>query len=196
MQNELIQAARNGDRTALAGLLRELQDPWFRFCVGILGDAEMARDASQETGLRFIRTIANFRGDSQLQTWSMGIALNVCREMRRKMRVLPDLARDHLGQMQNSRNDNSASTSSELSDEKQKLEALLIDLPARQRQAIVLRFFEEMSVEETAKLMDCATGTIKATIHQALRSLREKFQSHKPTKRSVQNQRVIRSYIA
>ena len=196
MQNELIQAARNGDRTALAGLLRELQDPWFRFCVGILGDAEMARDASQETGLRFIRTLANFRGDSQLQTWSMGIALNVCREMRRKMRVLPDLARDHLGQMQNSRNDNSASTSSELSDEKQKLEALLIDLPARQRQAIVLRFFEEMSVEETAKLMDCATGTIKATIHQALRSLREKFQSHKPTKRSVQNQRVIRSYIA
>ena len=193
LQKELIQAAREGDQSALAALLRELQDPWFRFCVGILCNVDHARDACQETGLRFIKTIANFRGESQLQTWSMGIALNVCREMRRKNRGLPEKAKDQVAQMQSLRIVASPASHSEMGDEKQKLEALLKDLPDRQRQAIVLRFYEEMSVEDTARLMDCATGTIKATIHQALRSLREKFKPHKPAKKIVQSQRVIRS---
>jgi DNA-directed RNA polymerase specialized sigma24 family protein len=39
----------------------------------------------------------------------------------------------------------------------------------------VLRFFEELSVEETAEVMNCAPGTIKATVHQALRSLRRRI---------------------
>src|SRR5690242_10336404 len=79
-----VQAARKGDRAALATLLRELQDPWYRFSLSLLGDADRAREAAQETGLRFLKTIAAFRGDSQLQTWTLGIALNVVREMRRK----------------------------------------------------------------------------------------------------------------
>ena len=55
------------------------------------------------------------------------------------------------------------------------LRRTLDDLPERQREAIVLRFFEELSVDETAKAMSCATGTVKATVHQALRQLREKL---------------------
>ena len=51
----------------------------------------------------------------------------------------------------------------------------LADLPERQREAVVLRFFEELSVEDTAELMKCAPGTVKATVHQALRALRGKL---------------------
>jgi len=53
--------------------------------------------------------------------------------------------------------------------------AALRRLSGRQREAIVLRFFEELSVEETAAAMSCAEGTVKATVHQALRSLRQRL---------------------
>jgi RNA polymerase sigma factor (sigma-70 family) len=53
---------------------------------------------------------------------------------------------------------------------------MLGELPQRQREVVVLRFFEELSVEETAAAMDCAQGTVKATLHQALRALRKRIE--------------------
>src|SRR4051794_41715148 len=68
----------------MARLLRGLQDPWYRMCLGLLADADLARDAAQETAVRFLRQLPGFRGHSQLRTWSLGIALNVVREMKRR----------------------------------------------------------------------------------------------------------------
>ena len=45
-------------------------------------------------------------------------------------------------------------------------------LPERQRLAIVLRFYADLSVEDTARVMGCAEGTVKATVHTALQRLR------------------------
>lgn len=173
MDERTVIAARDGDQIALARLLRELQDPWFRFCMSLLGDTERARDAMQETGLRFIRTLAAFRGDSQLQTWSLGIALNVVREIRRKQRAIPEAGRNLLAARRQPPVTPLAAV--DLAEQHENLHAMLADLPDRQREAIVLRFFEGLSVEETARAMDCAQGTVKATVHQALRSMRLKL---------------------
>jgi RNA polymerase sigma-70 factor (ECF subfamily) len=171
-----IDAARRGDRTAQGVLLRELQDPWYRMCLSLLaGDAERARDATQETALRFLKQLPSYRGDSRLTTWSLGIAINVVREMRRSAgrAMLDD------GQIADTRpapgdepGDTAAAT-----EQRQLIRAVLAELPERQREAVVLRFFEELSVEETAAAMNCAEGTVKATIHQALRSLKKKIGS-------------------
>jgi RNA polymerase sigma factor (sigma-70 family) len=48
-------------------------------------------------------------------------------------------------------------------------------LPQRQREALLLRYFEGLSLEEAAAAMGCAVGTVKATVHQALRALRTKL---------------------
>src|SRR5689334_17426181 len=81
-----LEAARLGNRKALSELLTSLQDVWFRFAMNLLRDQELAADATQETALRFMRQLPSFRGESQLKTWSLGIALNVVREMRRSRR--------------------------------------------------------------------------------------------------------------
>src|SRR2546422_10479889 len=78
-----VLAARLGDRPAQARLLRWLQDPWYRLSLSLLGDVERAREATQETALRFLRQLPLFRGESQLRTWAFGIAINVARELRR-----------------------------------------------------------------------------------------------------------------
>ncbi len=171
-----IDAARRGDRAALAVLLRGLQDPWYRFCLGLLRDADLAADAVQETGLRFLKQISGFRGDSQLRTWSLGIAINVVREMkRRRARHVSATTDDH--DLTDTVDDPSppVGSATELGESREALRQTLADLPDRQREAVVLRFFEELSVEETAELMGCATGTVKATVHQALKSLRGKL---------------------
>jgi RNA polymerase sigma-70 factor (ECF subfamily) len=180
VDHQNLLAARSGDRAALATLLRALQDSWFRFCLALLRNADQARDATQETGLRFIRTFGTFRGDSQLQTWSLGIALNVVREMRRKNRPLPDEGHAFREAVRSEAECPSEAVA--LSEQRARLHAVLDDLPERQREAVVLRFFEELSVEDTARAMDCAEGTVKATVHQALRSLRSKL-TERPVKK-------------
>lgn len=166
-----IDAARKGDRMAQAVVLSALQDPWYRMCLSLLRDAEAARDATQETALRVLRLLPQFRGESSITTWSMGIAINVVREMRRKRRPesggdLPEAAGDSLAP------DDSAS----LTEQQRVIRSALSELSDRQREAVVCRYFEELSTEETAKIMGCAPGTVKATLHQALRALKTKVQ--------------------
>jgi len=168
-----IELARRGDREATARLLGSLADPLFRFCLSQLRHNEdRARDATQETALRVLRDLPGFRGDSRVETWAIGIALNVTREMRRKIdrvdTIKPDAMRMRLQPI-------APDDASEQAEQQDVLRSVLNDLPDRQREAVVLRFFEDLSVEETAGVMKCATGTVKATVHQALRALRNRL---------------------
>jgi RNA polymerase sigma-70 factor (ECF subfamily) len=169
-----VEAARRGDREAAAKLLAELADPWFRLCLGLLRDRDDARDAVQETALRFVRDLHKFQSNSSIMTWSMGIAINVTREMRRKNRATESMENNEpIAAMP--RIARSPNESAVLNESRDLLRASISDLPERQREALLLRFFEELSVEETAAAMSCASGTVKATIHQALRALKMKL---------------------
>lgn len=173
---QVIDAARNGDRAAIATLLTALQDCWYRMALSMLRDADAASDAVQETGLRFLRHISNFRAESQLRTWSLGIAINVVREMKRKRSRHQsgggDVS-DHQEMVDTITP--SAVVRTQKSEEREALYEVMVDLPDRQREALVLRFFEDLSVDDTARAMGCAPGTVKATVHQALRSLRKRL---------------------
>lgn len=176
MDAATIEAARAGDREACAALLGALQDPWYRTCLSLLaGDADRARDATQETAVRFLRKLPGFRGESQVRTWSLGIAINVVREMRRSTRSHGTLP-DELGAADGRRPIAAGPDQAvETNERRDMLRSTLADLPDRQREAVVLRYFEDLSVEETAAAMECAPGTVKATVHQALRRLKEKL---------------------
>ncbi|HEX2972811.1 MAG TPA: sigma-70 family RNA polymerase sigma factor [Tepidisphaeraceae bacterium] len=164
-----IKAAQMGRREAMAELLRSLQDPWFRLAVTLLGSREEARDATQEAALRFVRDLPHFGGQSQLRTWAIGLALNVIREHRRKRPMT------FLAEMEGQSPLPGPAVQVELAEQLQVLRSLLEELPDRQREALILRYFEDLPVQEAATVMNCATGTIKATVHQALRALRRRM---------------------
>lgn len=176
---DTIAAARRGDRDARGRLLRGLQDPWYRMCMSLLADADLAKDATQETALRFLRQLPGFRGESQLRTWSLGIALNVVRELKRQRgRTRTGAELDGRGATEltpGGERQPMPLADAERSEERDRILGVLADLPDRQREAIVLRFLEELSVQQTAAAMGCAEGTVKATVHQALRSLRQRL---------------------
>src|SRR5262249_22499721 len=126
-----------------------------------------------------LRQLLGFRGESQLRTWSLGIALNVVRETRRKRKARQlDLNDDETAATPRvARLPEDENVGSELERQEQisMLKRTLDALPERQREAIVLRFFEDLSVEQTAAAMHCAEGTVKATVFQALRTLRDRM---------------------
>ncbi|MCX5660374.1 MAG: sigma-70 family RNA polymerase sigma factor [Planctomycetota bacterium] len=181
-----LAAARRGDRAAQAALLARLQDVWFRFCFAMLDDADLARDATQETALRFLQRLPTFAGQSSLQTWSLGIALNACREARRKRWSFPRL----VGRLRMTRESSAgvrdsgrageppADAGLAMREEQARLRELVRELPRRQREAVVLRYLEEMSVAEVAEAMGCAVGTVKATLAQALENLRRRWETN------------------
>src|SRR4051794_9490857 len=160
-----LEQAQRGSRAARETLLREMQDVWYRFCLGMLRDAELARDATQETALRFLRQLETFRGESQLRTWSLSIAVNVVREMRRKRGATGtgdeiDLDQLQLAPERSSGGFGSTADALEQQEAKDQLRATLHELPDRQREVVTLRFFEELSTEQTATAMGCAVGTV------------------------------------
>lgn len=171
LDERTIQDARAGRRDAQASVLRALQDVWFRFAMGLLGRTDDALDAAQETGLRVLKSIQTFDGRSSLKTWSIGIALNVVRETRRKRGpVLSGYESAEPDKFQES-----ADTSVSRTEDIMRLRQFLGELPERQREAVVLRYFEGLSVEEAAAQMGVAEGTVKASVFQAIASLRERF---------------------
>ena len=105
----------------------------------------------------------------------MGIAINVVREMRRAQAHESAKALDRHRLAAPRRGALPPDESAQRRELDDVLRSELNGLSERQREAIVLRFFEDLTVEQTAHAMNCATGTVKATVHQALRALRNKL---------------------
>lgn len=100
--------------------------------------------------------------------WLCGIAINVAREMRRKRRPVQsgiDLAALPSG---DGSHDDSIADDGMLNG----LASALGRLPDRQREAVVCRFLQDMSLAATAKAMGCAEGTVKAAVFAAMGNLR------------------------
>jgi RNA polymerase sigma-70 factor (ECF subfamily) len=82
----LLRAIRSGDREALEQLVSLQKQSLFALCHSILGHAEDAEDAVQETFLRALRALPRFRGEAAFRTWLLRIALNVCLNWKRDRR--------------------------------------------------------------------------------------------------------------
>lgn len=144
---------------ALAQLVREHQSALLRLCYLSLHDEEMARDAVQETYLKAYQSLDKFRGDSSEKTWLTSIALNVCRDMRRAnwfrfmdRRITPDM----LDKLAAPPDDNGIELSIAVS-----------RLPDKLREAVLLYYYEGMTLEETAGVLHTAKSTASEWLRQA-----------------------------
>jgi RNA polymerase sigma-70 factor (ECF subfamily) len=88
-ETDLLRAAQTGDRAAMDRLLALHERPLLVLCHGMLGHADDAEDAVQETFLRALHALPGFRGASSLRTWLFRIAVNVCLNWKRDRRHDP-----------------------------------------------------------------------------------------------------------
>lgn len=169
----LWKSARDGDRESLELLLRQHQDLVFRFCRAKMPSDSRAVDATQETAMRMINSIASFQGSGKFSTWLLGIANNVCREFQRQDKNWNQISENAAGQIVSTElaTPTEASKNLELEELRQRIDSL----PERQRTAIILRYFESLPLKEIAQVMEISIGTVKATLSQATKKLQQKF---------------------
>ena len=123
--------------------------------------------------MRILEKLNRFNDEGKWMTWVLGIASNVCHEGIRQV------AKSHPSStnMDDSRADHEdPATPTERQEQQQTVNDALDRLGDRQREAIILRYFESLSFDEVAAVMGTSVGSAKATVHQALKKLRNQFQ--------------------
>jgi RNA polymerase sigma-70 factor (ECF subfamily) len=175
---ELIEAIRAGDLRALEVLMRRHNRTLYRTARAILGDDAEAEDAVQEAYLRAYRGLAGFRGEAKLSTWLVRIAANEAlmrRRRRAKATVVPmDVAAAASEEWNTLMSDRPGPEQDASRAEMRKLiEARIDALPEAYRAVFVLRALEELSVEETAGVLESPEATVRTRFFRARALLRE-----------------------
>ncbi|MCG3152806.1 MAG: ECF RNA polymerase sigma factor SigW [bacterium] len=169
----LLAQLRNGGEEAFRWLVERHQRPVFGLLHRMGFDQDTVEDLAQEAFLKAWRSLPGFRGDCQIATWLYRIvyrqALQHIRSRERQFRLqdeaqtlrdvaetpLPDAARTEL---------------------RLTLDSALSQLPAPQRLALGLYYFQEQSYEEVAAIMQLPLNTVKTHIRRGKLRLRELLQ--------------------
>jgi len=180
----LISRLRAGDLAAFEELVAHFERPVFALCFRLLGDAEEARDAAQETFLKIYRGLSGFRGEAGLKTWIYRIAINQAMNQKRWWRrrhrdetISLDITRGQseatLGSMLPGRG-SSPEAEAISSEREHSIMRALGEIKEEYRIALMLREIEELSYEEIAETLSISIGTVKSRIARGREELRRR----------------------
>jgi len=181
----LVERLQAGDTGAFAELVRRYQDRLFNTAWRICGNAEDARDVTQDAFIKAYESISSFRGASGFYTWVFRIAVNLAISHRRSMKRRPTQSLDapaepHLAgsqaatlaarvQEKASHDPASRAMTSEMQGH---VVAALQELEDEFRTVIVLRDIEGFDYQQIADVLGIAPGTVKSRLHRGRLALR------------------------
>ena len=168
---ELVQRVREGDERAMNILVDRHHGVVFRRCVGILGDEDLAADASQNSFLKAFRAIDRFRGEAAFRTWLLAIAGNEARGHLRKAGRRKERGLEDVGAISAPGND--PSTEVTLRSEAARVRAAVDELPHKQRLSVTLRIDDDLSFREIGEIIGSSEGSARVNYHHGIRRLRE-----------------------
>jgi RNA polymerase sigma-70 factor (sigma-E family) len=161
--------ARVNATTKLRDLYVELAPEAGRLAYLLVGDADAAQDIAQEAFVRVGPRLRRLRDPEKARFYLRTTVINLCRKhWRRRDRERPQRVLDSSMPIQEDHGPGI--------DQRDEMLAALQTLPARQRAAIVLRYYEDLSEYQTADILGCPVGTVKSSVSRALQTLRENFE--------------------
>ena len=175
---EDVHGVLEGDISSFGNIVRRWQNPLvnlaFRFC----RDRQKAEEMAQDAFMQIFRNLKKFRGEAAFSTWIFSVSINLYRSaMRRKS--LPVESIDDLMDL-------AAGKIPYLQIEEQERDELVRRavalLPQRYRDAIIVFYFREMDLTETASILGVSEGTAKAWLHRGRELLRGKLERRPSTK--------------
>ncbi len=178
----VVAEAKAGSYEAFEKLVNRYERRIYRLGLNITGSHEDAEDVLQETFLKAFEHLADFCEDSRFYTWTFRIALNIGLMKLRKQRS------DKAVPLEGAVSEQGEFIPREFTDWRPNPEQLLAEselqdvllraahsLPPSFRTVFLLRDVEGLSIEETARALHLAEGTVKAFLHRARLQLREKL---------------------
>ncbi len=158
---ELLQRVKSGDADAFEALYRRYRDWAHRLAWRFTANEQDALDVLQETFFYLLRKLPDLRLTASMTTFLYPVIKHLSLNLRRRrepntdeevLLALPDPAVQPAPRAE--------------------LAAALAGLPAEQREVVLMRFLDDMSLDEIAQTLDVPTGTIKSRLSRALETLR------------------------
>ena len=175
LENELARL-RSGDLDAIGALMSQYQHRLYRYLVRIVRQPATAEDLFQQTWLRVMERIKSYDPQRNFEAWLFSLAHNLAIDYLRRYR--PESLDEPLpsGETPAARleSEDAGALEGILTRERAVLLASAMeDLSVAHREAITLRFEEEMKLQEMAEVMNIPLATVKTRLHRALLSLRQ-----------------------
>lgn len=165
---ELLQRAREGDADPL---VRAYTDEVYRTAFRVLGDADLAADATQDAFINAIGALRKFRGEASVRTWLLRIAVNAAHSIGRRRGRRREVALDAAlsTPARGARIDERTVQRAEVD----RAERALAKLPEKQRLCVSLRIQEELSYAEIGEIVGCSEAAARVNYHYGVQKLRE-----------------------
>jgi RNA polymerase sigma-70 factor (ECF subfamily) len=183
-------AVAQGLKRQDAGLLDELivryQHRLLRYLLYLTSNREMAEDLFQEVWMRVLVRGGQFNGQARFDTWLFTIARNLVIDQRRK-RTMSSLDELFEGKSEDDRPMSFEAADGEPTpfdrfsnlEDRERIAAALLELDTLHREVLVLRFHEELSLEEISKVTRAPLSTVKSRLYRGLAAIKPKFERNR-----------------
>ncbi|MGC9223304.1 MAG: RNA polymerase sigma factor [Terracidiphilus sp.] len=179
-------AVAEGLKRRKAGLLDELivryQHRLLRYLLFLTGNREAAEDLFQEVWMRVLVRGDQFNGKARFETWLFTIARNLVIDQRRKrtMSSLDELIEgtgddDRAMTFEVAADDPSPFDHASNLEDRERIAAALMELDTLHREVLVLRFHEELSLEEIAKVTKAPLSTVKSRLYRGMAMIKPRL---------------------
>ena len=177
---ELVALARAGDKSAFGVLVERYQVLALRVAVRLVRHEELARDLAQEALLEAYLSLRHLRADTRFSSWLYGIVLNVCRTYLRDQRVQFFSLEAMRGgtRFEGPLPIDAAPSPQEIveaHDLHQRVRRAVSALPPAEREATLLFYYNQLSVQEIAAALGISPNAVKVRLHKSRRHLRSEL---------------------
>ena len=179
---EVSQGLKRQDAGLLDTLIVRYQHRLLRYLLFLTSNREMAEDLFQEVWMRVLVRGSQFNGKARFDTWLFTIARNLVIDQRRKRTM------SSLDELFEGRSDDDRPMSFEVADtdptpfdsfsnlqDRERISAALLEVDTLHREVLVLRFHEELSLEEIAKVTRAPLSTVKSRLYRGLAAIKPKL---------------------
>ncbi|PIE81779.1 MAG: RNA polymerase subunit sigma-24 [Chloroflexi bacterium] len=170
-----LEQARQGDKAAFGKLIEAYQGPVYNLAYRMLNNSGEAEEAAQEAFIRAYTRLDSYKPAHKFSTWMLSITSNYCIDLIRKRRALLLSIDEPLPAHPALQSEKSKGPESQMvtNEQQEMVQGLLQALPEDYRQAVVLRYWYEMSYDEIAEVMNTTVSAIKSRLFRARRQLAE-----------------------
>ncbi len=167
---QLARRVQRGHTSDLAMLVQRHHNPLLGFLYRLTsGDRSLAEDLTQETFLRALRSIQQYQSSRRFKPWLYAIAVNVARDhfKRADTRYAVTLTDEEFTSLADP-----IELDESIADDSQRVAVAIRALPVHQREALILRYYQDLSLAEIAEVLAIPIGTVKSRLSLGLRQLR------------------------
>ncbi len=174
---ELMLDCQAGDWSAFRILLERCEVRLINYIYRMVGDIDEAEDLFQETFLKVLENRTNYRPTAKFSTWLYTIARNLCLNWLKRQEISKRVVASAPQQPQVSESPSSSGDSPESEELEYKLKTAIRELPEKLHEALVLRFYADLSYKEISELMSAPIGTVNYWVQEAIKKLAARFGS-------------------